>query len=40
MSMPSLSLEGKVALVTAAGSVRGLGRATAVVLAEAGADNA
>lgn len=36
MSLPSFSLEGKVAIVT--GSKRGIGRAIALVLAEAGAD--
>jgi NAD(P)-dependent dehydrogenase (short-subunit alcohol dehydrogenase family) len=38
MSIPSLSLKGKVAIVTGAGSVRGIGRAIALTLAEAGAD--
>lgn len=36
MTIPNLSLEGKIALVT--GSRRGLGRAIALALAEAGAD--
>ncbi len=36
MSIPSLSLEGKVAIVT--GARRGIGKATALVLAEVGAD--
>jgi NAD(P)-dependent dehydrogenase (short-subunit alcohol dehydrogenase family) len=38
MSLPSLSLEGKVALVIGAGSIRGIGRAIALTFAEAGAD--
>jgi len=38
MGIPSLSLEGKTALVTGAASVRGLGRAIALTLASAGAD--
>jgi len=38
MSVPSLSLEGKVAIVTGAAGLRGIGRAIALVLAEAGAD--
>jgi len=37
MSVPSLSLEGRVAIVTGAGGIRGIGRATALTLAEAGA---
>ena len=38
MSLPNLSLEGKVALVIGAGSIRGIGRAIALTFAEAGAD--
>jgi len=38
MSVPSLSLEGRVAIVTGAGGIRGIGRATALTFAEAGAD--
>jgi NAD(P)-dependent dehydrogenase (short-subunit alcohol dehydrogenase family) len=38
MSVPSLSLDGKVALVTGAGSIRGMGRVIALTFAEAGAD--
>jgi 3-oxoacyl-[acyl-carrier protein] reductase len=38
MSIPSLSLAGKVALVTGAGGVKGMGRTIALTLAEAGAD--
>lgn len=38
MSLPSLSLEGKTALVIGAGSIRGIGRAIALAFAEAGAD--
>jgi NAD(P)-dependent dehydrogenase (short-subunit alcohol dehydrogenase family) len=38
MSVPSLSLAGKVAIVTGAGGKRGIGRATALTFAEAGAD--
>ena len=38
MSVPTLSLEGQVAIVTGAGGKRGIGRATAVTFAEAGAD--
>jgi NAD(P)-dependent dehydrogenase (short-subunit alcohol dehydrogenase family) len=38
MSIPSLSLEGRVAIVTGAGGKRGIGRATALTFAEAGAD--
>jgi len=38
MSLPTLSLEGKVALVTGAAGERGIGRAIALAFAEAGAD--
>jgi len=38
MSVPSLSLEGKVAIVTGAAGERGVGRAIALAFAEAGAD--
>ena len=38
MSIPSLSLEGKVAIVTGAAGERGTGRAIALTFAEAGAD--
>jgi len=38
MSVPSLSLEGKVAIVTGAAGERGMGRAIALAFAEAGAD--
>lgn len=38
MSVPNLSLEGRVAIVTGAGGKRGIGRATALTFAEAGAD--
>ena len=38
MSLPDLSLNGKVALVIGAGSVRGIGREIALTFAEAGAD--
>jgi NAD(P)-dependent dehydrogenase (short-subunit alcohol dehydrogenase family) len=38
MSLPSLSLKGKVALVIGAGTVRGIGRDIALTFAEAGAD--
>src|SRR3989304_2575192 len=38
MAIPSLSLEGKTALVTGAASVRGMGRAIALTLARAAAD--
>lgn len=38
MSVPSLSIEGKVALVTGAAGRRGIGRAIAIAFAEAGAD--
>ena len=38
MSIPSLSLEGKVALVTGAAGERGVGQAIAMTFAEAGAD--
>lgn len=38
MAVPNLSLEGRVAIVTGAGGIRGMGRATALTFAEAGAD--
>lgn len=38
MTLPSLSLEGKIALVIGAGSIRGIGRKIALTFAEAGAD--
>jgi 3-oxoacyl-[acyl-carrier protein] reductase len=38
MALPSLSLEGKVAIVTGAAGEKGAGRAIALMLAEAGAD--
>jgi len=38
MTIPSLSLDGKVALVTGAAGRKGIGRAIAVAFAEAGAD--
>jgi len=38
MTMPSLSLKGKVAIVTGAAGEKGAGRAIALTLAEAGAD--
>lgn len=38
MSIPSLSMKGKVAIVTGAGGVKGIGRTIALTLAEAGAD--
>lgn len=38
MALPSLSLEGKKALVIGAGSIRGIGRQIALTFAEAGAD--
>jgi 3-oxoacyl-[acyl-carrier protein] reductase len=38
MGLPSLSLEGRIAIVTGAGGKRGIGRATALTFAEAGAD--
>jgi NAD(P)-dependent dehydrogenase (short-subunit alcohol dehydrogenase family) len=38
MILPSLSLEGKVAIVTGAAGIRGMGRAIALTFAQAGAD--
>ncbi len=38
MGLPSFPLEGRVAIVTGAGGIRGMGRATALAFAEAGAD--
>ncbi len=38
MTIPGISQQGKVALVTGAGGVRGIGRTIALTLAEAGAD--
>ena len=38
MGVPSLSLEGRVAIVTGAAGLRGMGRATALTFADAGAD--
>lgn len=38
MALPSLSLEGKKALIIGAGSIRGIGRQIALTFAEAGAD--
>lgn len=38
MGIPTLSLEGMVAIVTGAGGKRGIGRATALTFAQAGAD--
>jgi len=38
MNVPSLSLEGKIAIVTGAAGERGAGRAIALLFAEAGAD--
>ena len=38
MNIPNLSLEGKVAIVTGAAGKRGIGRAIALLFAEAGAD--
>jgi NAD(P)-dependent dehydrogenase (short-subunit alcohol dehydrogenase family) len=38
MSLPNLSLTGKVAVVTGAGGLKGMGRAIALTYAEAGAD--
>ena len=38
MGVPSFPLEGRVAIVTGAASLRGMGRATALTFADAGAD--
>ena len=38
MGVPSFPLEGRVAIVTGAGGIRGMGRAIALTLADAGAD--
>lgn len=38
MDLSSFSLEGRVAIVTGAGGIKGMGRATALVFADAGAD--
>ena len=38
MGAPSFSLEGRIAIVTGAAGVKGMGRATALTFAEAGAD--